>query len=460
MRYDVVVIGGGPGGYVAAIRMAQLGLKIALVEKAQLGGVCLHWGCVPTKALYAATRLVARARVAATHGIAFGEPQIELGCLATWKEGVVRRLADGVAGLLKSSGVTVIAAEGRLAGPGHIALSSGETLEAERIVLATGSSPVEIPGLPFSHPAVWSSSEALALTEIPKRLLVVGAGVIGLELATIYRRLGSAVTVIELLAEILPGIDLGRRGLSLLRRSLAVQGIDVRLSTVAASLEATADGVLVRAKGGESLAADRVLVAVGRRPNSAGIGLETVGVAADRRGFVLVDEHLETSARGVYAIGDLVPGPMLAHKASAEGLKLAAWFVGEEIPLDYALVPQAIFTDPEVALAGLSEERAREAGHEVTVGRCPYAVLGKAQGMDEPEGFFQVVGEKKTGGLLGAQVIGAEASDLISEVAIALQNGLSLGAMANTIHPHPTLSEGWKEAAENALGRAIHTANR
>ena len=283
---------------------------------------------------------------------------------------------------------------------------------------------------------------------------------IGLELATIYRRLGSAVTVIELLAEILPGIDLGRRGLSLLRRSLALQGVDVRLSTAAASLEETTDGVLVRAKGGENLAADRVLVAVGRRPNSAGIGLETVGVAADRRGLVPVDEHLETSARGVYAIGDLVPGPMLAHKASAEALKLAAWFVGEEIPLDYALVPQAIFTDPEVALAGLSEERAREAGHEVTVGRCPYAVLGKAQGMDEPEGFFQVVGEKKTGRLLGAQIIGAEASDLISEAAIALQNGLSLGAMADTIHPHPTLSEGWKEAAENALGRAIHTASR
>ncbi len=460
MKYDAVVIGGGPGGYVAAIRMGQLGLKVALVEKAKLGGVCLHSGCIPTKALYAATRLLAKTKEAPSFGITFGEPRIELEHLAAWKEGVVRRLADGVAGLLKTSGVTVIEVEGRLAATGRVALSSGEMLEAERIVLATGSSPIEIPGLPFSHPALWSSNEALALSEIPRRLLVVGAGVIGLELATIYRRLGSAVTVIELLAEILPGIDLGRRGLSLVRRSLAAQGIDVRLSTGAASLETSADGVLVRAKGGGSLAADRVLVAVGRRPNSVGIGLETVGVEIDRRGFVSVDKHLETSVRGVYAIGDLVPGPMLAHKASAEALKLAAWFVGEETPLDYKLVPQAIFTDPEVALAGLSEEQAREAGHDVAVGRCPYSALGKALGMSEPDGFFQVVGEKNTGRLLGAQVIGAEASDLISEAALALESGLSLGAMAGTVHPHPTLSEGWKEAAENALGRAVHTANR
>jgi len=460
MTYDVVVIGGGPGGYVSAIRMGQLGLKVALVEKADLGGVCLHWGCVPTKALYAATRLVARAKVAPAYGIAFGEPRIELERLATWKEGVVRRLTDGIASLLKANAVTVIEAEGRLAGPGRVALSSGETLEARRIVLATGSSPVEIPGFRFSDPAVWSSDKALALSEVPERLLVIGGGVIGLELATIYRRLGSAVTVIELLQEILPGIDLGRRGLSLLRRSLAAQGIDVHLEAAAESLAATADGAVVRARSGESFAADRVLLAVGRRPNSLGIGLETVGVAADRRGFVLVDEHLETSAPGVFAIGDLVPGPMLAHKASAEGLKLAAWFAGEETALDYSLIPQAIFTDPEVALVGLSEESARGAGHEVAVGRFPYASLGKALGMNEPEGFFQVVAEKRTGRLLGAQIVGAEASDLISEAAVAVENGLTVAAIADAVHPHPTLPEGLKEAAENALGRAIHTANR
>lgn len=460
MRHDAIVIGGGPGGYVAAIRMGQLGLKVALVEEKRIGGVCLNWGCVPTKALYSATRLVAQASRVAGAGIAFGAPSIDLPRLAAWKEGIVSRLSGGIVSLLKQNGVALFSARGALAGPGRVGLSTGETLDAERVVLATGSTPIEIPGFPFSHPRVWSSDDALALTEVPTRLLVVGGGVIGLELATIYRRLGSEVAVVEMMGDVLPGLDLDARTLALVRRSLGALGITLHLNAAAESFEETSQGIAVRLRSGQRLEAERVLVAVGRRANSAGIGLETAGILPDRRGFVPVDSSLRTSAPDVWAIGDLVPGPMLAHKASAEGVRVAGSFVGEDVPLDYEAIPQAVFTDPEVASVGLSEARAKEMGHETVVGRFPYAALGKALGMGESEGFFQVVGQKGTGRLLGVQIVGAEASDLISEAALAIQSGLTLARIAEAIHPHPTLPEGLKEAAENALGRAIHTVNR
>ena len=460
MKYDVAIIGAGPGGYVSAIRMGQLGLNVALIEEAKLGGVCLNSGCIPTKALYSATKLLERAEDAEAMGIEFATPAIDLEKLASWKEGVVSGLVDGVATLLKSNGVTVYQARGRLDGTGRVALSTGETLDAERIVLAAGSSPIEIPGYSFSDPYVWSSDEALALTEIPQRLVVIGGGVIGLELATIYNRLGSTVTVIEMMAEILPGIDLDRRTIATLKRSLKAQGINIHLNMAAETYKEGAQGLVIKTKSGESFEADRVLLAVGRRPNSSEIGLETVGIKSDRRGFIQVDGNLQTSAPEVYAIGDLVPGPMLAHKASAEGIKLAAAFVGEELPLDYETIPQAIFTDPEVASVGLSEKLAKEKGIDTVVGRFPYAALGKALGMRETEGFFQVVAEAGSHRVLGAQIVGAEASDLISEAALAVQNGLPLSAIAEAVHPHPTLPEGLKEAAENALGRAIHTVNR
>jgi dihydrolipoamide dehydrogenase len=460
MRHDAIVVGGGPGGYVAAIRMGQLGLKVGLVEEGALGGVCLNWGCVPTKALYSATRLVAQASRAAGAGIEFGAPAIDLLRLAAWKEGIVSRLAGGIVSLLKQNGVTLFPARGTLAGPGRVVLATGETLESERVVLATGSSPVEIPGFPFSHSRVWSSDDALALREVPARLLVVGAGVVGLELATIYRRLGSEVAVVEMMGDVLPGLDLDARTLALVRRAQGTLGIALHLNAAAESFEETSSGLAVRLRSGERLEAERVLVAVGRRPNSSGIGLETAGISPDRRGFVPVDLCLKTTAPGVWAIGDLVPGPMLAHKASAEGVRVAGSFAGEDVPLDYEAIPQAVFTDPEVASVGLSEARAKEKGHETVVGRFPYAALGKALGMGETEGFFQVVGEKGTGRLLGVQIVGAEASDLISEAALAVQSRLTLSQIADAVHPHPTLPEGLKEAAENALGRAIHTVNR
>jgi len=459
MDYEVVVIGGGPGGYVCAIRCAQLGLRTALIERDALGGTCLNRGCVPTKALYSATKLVRQAATAGEMGIAFGPAKIELPRLAAWKDGVVSTLVDGIETLLGKNGVAFFGAGGCLDGPGRVALSTGETLSAERIVLATGSTPIEIPGFSFEDPLVWSSDDALALSEIPERLAVIGGGVIGLELATIYNRLGSLVTVVELLPEILPVVDLDRRTVATLKRSLKLQGIDVRTGTAAQSIGTHGGGPEVRIKDGESIPVDRALVAVGRRPNSAGLGLETVGVEPDRRGFLPVDGTLRTSAEGVYAIGDLVAGPMLAHKASAEGIALAEALAGGEMrSIDHDRIPQAIFTDPEIASVGLSERTAGERGS--LVGRFSYAALGKALGMREPDGFFQVVADGDDHRLLGVQIVGAEASDLISEAAIAVQNGLTLEAIADAIHPHPTLPEGLKEAAENALGRAIHTVNR
>ncbi len=459
MRNDVAIIGAGPGGYVAAIRMAQLGLSVSLVEQSKLGGVCLNWGCIPTKALYSATKTVERAAAGAEMGIKFSSPKIDLPTLAAWKEDVVGRLVDGIGALLDGNKVTVVQARATVASVGTVELSNGDTLEADRIVLATGSSPIEIPGFSFSDPLVWSSDDALAVSEVPKRLVVIGGGVIGLELATIYRRLGSEVMVIEMMPEILPGIDLDRRVIATLKRALKEQGITVQTNTTADALDKDGDTAVVHTSAGP-IPVDRVLLAVGRRPNSAGIGLDNVGIEPDRRGFVAVDAKLETTAPGVYAIGDLIPGPMLAHRASADGERLAELFVGEDTPLDYGTIPQAIFTDPEVASVGVSEARAKQNSIDVIVGRFPYAALGKAQGMNETAGFFQVVAEAGSHRIIGAQIIGAEASSLIAEAAVAVQNALTLEAIADSVHAHPSLPEGLKEAAASALGRAIHAINR
>jgi len=460
MDYEVAIIGGGPGGYVCAIRCAQLGLRTALVEKAAVGGTCLNWGCIPTKALFSATKLIDRAATAEEMGIKYAPPTVNLEQLATWKSGVVSKLVGGIQTVLDKNGVVLHRAEGRLDGPGCIALSDGTSLTAERIVLATGSSPIEIPGFSFDDPNVWSSDDALALTEIPERLVVIGGGVIGLELASIYNRLGSAVTILELLPEILSIVDLDRRTVATLKRSLKLQGLDVRTGTAAQAIEKGADGLQVRTDG-DPFPADRVLLAVGRRPNTADLGLETVGIEPDPRGFLPIDENLRTNIEDVYAIGDIVSGPMLAHKASAEAVALAESFAGHAMKrFRHELIPQAIFTDPEIASAGLSETAAKDAGLEILVGRFPYAALGKALGMREPDGFFQVVADASEHRILGVAILGADASELISEAAVAIESGLTLEAIADAIHPHPTLPEGLKEAAENALGRAIHTVNR
>lgn len=461
MAYDALIIGGGPGGYVCALRAAALGLKVALVEEKELGGVCLHWGCVPTKALYAATHLMHGAATASEMGVDFASPAVDLMRLASWKQGVTDRLAAGIADLMKAAGIDVVRARATLVGPRTVRLSSGASLDADRIVLATGSHPIELPGFAFSDPRVWSSDDALRLTEIPRRLIVVGGGVVGLELATIYRRLGSEVTVVEFLPEVLAPLGLDRRATAVIRRALAQAGVRVLTGVSATSQRENGESVELTLSDGSKLDADRVLVAVGRRPSSAGLGLEAVGIEPDRRGAVPVNERGETSTAGIYAIGDLVPGPMLAHKASRDGIVAAHAMAREDhSPVPAELIPQVVFTSPEVASIGLSETAARTAGHDVLVGRFAYAGLGKALGMRETEGFFQVVAASADHRILGATIVGAEASDLLAEAALAVRNGLTLEAVAETVHAHPTLPEGFHEACENALGRGIHTARR
>jgi len=461
MNTDIGIIGGGPGGYVCAIRAAQLGLEVTVIEEAALGGTCLNWGCIPTKALFSATKLLSQTAEAQEIGLSFSQPQIDLQRLTEWKGSVVTTLVGGIKTLLEKNGVNVIRARGQIAGDGRISLSTGDEVTAKNIVIATGSDTVQIPPFPFDHPAIWSSDDALDLPDIPNRLAIIGGGVIGLELATIYNRLGSEVVVIELLPEILSTVDLDRRVVSTLKRSLTSKGVTILTNTAADSFEQAEDGVILRTKNGEEHAVDRILVAVGRRPNTRNLGLETCNVETDNRGFICVDDAFQTSAPHVYAIGDAVLGPMLAHKASSDGVRVAEGIaLGQTHAVNYDLIPQAIFTDPEIASVGLSEAKVKASGRNILVGRFPFAALGKALGMREPDGFFQVVADAEDHRILGVQIIGADASDLISEAAIAVHGNLTLEAIADAIHPHPTLPEGLKEAAENALGRAIHTVNR
>ncbi|UCF10543.1 MAG: dihydrolipoyl dehydrogenase [Candidatus Bipolaricaulota bacterium] len=460
METQVAIVGAGPAGYTAALRLRQLGSEVVLIERDEIGGTCLNWGCIPTKALFHATERIEAALSGAAMGIRFAAPEVNVAELRSWTTDVVTVLRDGVGTLLDGAGVAVVRSTARLATDGGLLLDDGERVKAERIVLASGSAAIEIPSMPFDGETVWSSDDALALTEIPERFLVIGAGVVGLEMALLYRRLGSEVTVVELADRLLPTMDLDPRILSTLGRGLAQRGITVRLGDAAASFAPTGGaGVLTTASGVE-LEADRMLVAVGRRARTRELGLEELSVACDEAGRVTVDEGFATSVPGLYAIGDVIAGPMLAHKASADALAVAAGLHGESFAVDYEAVPQAVFTDPEVACVGLSERSARERGLTVDVGRFPYAALGRAQAMDESEGLFQVVADHDSGRLLGVQVVGAHAADLIGIGALGLHGELTVHQLADAVQVHPTLPEGLKEAAENALGRAIHIAGR
>ncbi len=461
--FDIAIIGAGPGGYVTAIRTTQLGFKTVVIEEGELGGVCLNHGCIPTKTLYAATELLHEIGRAEEIGIHTNKIELDLTRLAAWKEEVVTSLSTGIKSLFKSHGVTLVNGRGRLAGRGRIVVANHDEIAAKRIVLATGSAPLEIPGFSFADDNIWSSDDALRLTEIPKHLVIIGGGVIGLELATIYRRLGSEITIIEMMPDILPGIEIDRRALSVLKRALTAQGITIHTNTAAKLYRRTDEGIILQAAGRNGILeikARKILLAVGRRSRSDDLGLETIKLAPNAQRFIEVGPGMETAVASVYAIGDLVPGPMLAHKASAEGLLFAESLQGKSRSLSCDKIPQAIFTDPQIASVGISEKTAKEKGYDVIVGRCPYAALGKARGMRKTEGFFQVVADQRDHLLLGVQIVGAEAANLISEAALAIEAGLPLEAIGETVHPHPTLSEGLLEAAANAIGKAIHVANR
>jgi dihydrolipoamide dehydrogenase len=465
---DVVVIGGGPGGYVCSIRLGQLKQKVICVEKEEVGGVCLNWGCVPSKALISASHTYEKVKdTGPTMGILTDGIKLDVPKLQEWKGSIVKKLTSGVRGLFKGNGVELVMGNARVTGPRTIEVKTSEggteTIEATKaIVIATGSSTIEIPSFKFDGKQIIGAKEGVSLKAIPKRLLVIGGGVIGLELGMVYQKFGSELTVVEATASLLPGVDPDCT--AVVEKRLLKHGAKVFKNAKAMGYEKNADGSLsvkVDLGGGkhDTLVADTVLVAVGMRPNGAGLGLEEIGVKVER-GFVPADPLGQTNVPGVYAIGDVSGHPMLAHKASKEGEVVAEIIAGHKAAKDWVAIPAAIFTDPEIATAGLTEAMAKEKGIDVKVGKFPFAALGRAMAVAETEGFFKVVANKKTNELVGVHIVGPAASDLISEGALALEMHAFLEDIGLTIHPHPTLGEGFMEAAMNGLGHAIHILNR
>ncbi|MBM4016409.1 MAG: dihydrolipoyl dehydrogenase [Planctomycetes bacterium] len=462
---QVVVIGAGPGGYVCAIRLAQLGKKVIVVERENVGGVCLNVGCIPSKAMIAAGSMKERIGHAGTMGIKVGGPvEVDLAALVAWKAGIVKKLTGGIAQLFKGNGITTVAGEAKLAGPGKVEVKGKDgavtTLRCEDIVLATGSRPIEIPGFKFDEKEVWSSSGALAPARLPKRLLVIGGGYIGLELGIFYAKIGSEVTVVEMTGGILPGTD--PELAQVVARNLQKRGVKVVLSAKALGYEKKGGALAVSLeKDGarQVVEVDQILSTVGRRPNHENLGLETVGLAADAKGFVAVDAQRRTKAARVWCIGDLAGQPMLAHKASHEGLVAAAAIAGDKAAAyDPVAVPAVIFTDPEIASVGLTETQAKEKGHAVVVGKFPFAASGRAMTRGETDGFVKVVADAKSDVVLGVHMVGPDVSELIAEAGLALEMGATVRDLAETIHAHPTLPEALMEAAEAVHGRAVHFA--
>lgn len=455
---DVLVIGGGPGGYVAAIRAAQLGKKVTLVEKSELGGVCLNVGCIPSKALISAAERYAEAKGEIVPGITT-TAELDFVRVQEWKQSVVSKMTGGVQSLMKGNKINVIQGEAFFSKPNEVRIMmehESERFTFQHCIIATGSRPISLKSLPFG-PRVLSSTEALALDKVPSSIVVIGGGYIGIELGQAYAKFGSKVTIIEGTDSILPLFD--AQLTRLVGRSLKKYGAEVVTSAMAQGVEETADGVtLTYTVGGEErkVSAEYILVTVGRRPNTDELGLESIGLKMDQRGLIEVDAQCRTNIPNVYAIGDIVPGPALAHKASYEGKVAAEVIAGHPSVVDYRCIPSVVFCDPEIAAVGLSEGEASEKYGELAVGRFPYAANGRAVALSADAGYVKLIGDKKSGLLVGAQVIGMEASNLIAELGLAIELGSTLEDVALTIHAHPTLGEMVMEAAEVALGSPIH----
>ncbi len=464
-RYDVVVIGGGPGGYVAAIRAAQLGLRAACVEaRESLGGTCLNIGCIPSKALLQSSEKFAEARHRlAEHGIRVGEVALDLPAMMARKDKVVETLTRGVEFLFRKNKVDWLKGKGRIAAPGRVVVGGGDgaaqDIEAGAIVIATGSESIPLPGLAIDEERILSSTGALALDRVPERLAVIGGGYIGLELGSVWARLGANVTIVEYLDRILPNMD--RELGPALQRVLARSGVAFKLATKVAGGSLGNDAVTLElepAAGGEreSLAADVVLVAIGRRPFTAGLGLDELGVARDPAGRIVVGDDFATSVAGIYAIGDAIRGPMLAHKASEEGVAVAERLAGQQTRVEYDAIPSVVYTWPEVASVGKSEEELKAAGIDYRVGKFPFTANPRARANADTDGFVKILADAASDRVLGVHIIGPDAGTLIAEAALAIEFGASAEDIARTCHAHPTLSEALREAALAVAGRAIH----
>jgi dihydrolipoamide dehydrogenase len=465
MSYDLVVIGTGPGGYVCAIRAAQLGLKVAVVEKRKThGGTCLNVGCIPSKALLHASELFEdTGKHFGDIGIGVGKPKLDLKKMMAFKDEGVEGNVKGVEFLLKKNKIEAVHGAARIAAAGQVEVKSedgsNQILEAKAIVIATGSDVARLPGIDIDEKVVVSSTGALELESVPKRLLVVGAGVIGLELGSVWRRLGAEVVVVEFLDRILPGMDLDTA--KQFQRLLERQGMTFRLSSKVTKVEKTGKGARVTvepAAGGtaEAVEADVVLVAIGRVPYTDGLGLEHVGVQKDNKGRIQTDNHFATNVTGIYAIGDVIAGPMLAHKAEDEGMAAAEIIAGKAGHVNYDVIPNVVYTYPEVASVGKTEEELKAAGIAYNVGKFPFTANGRAKVNHTTEGFVKILADKASDRVLGAHIVGADAGNLIAEIAVAMEFGASSEDVARTCHAHPTLTEAIKEAALAVEKRAIH----
>ena len=465
MSYDMVVIGTGPGGYVCAIRAAQLGMKVAVVEKRSThGGTCLNVGCIPSKALLHASELFEEAgHDFANMGIKVGKPSLDLNAMMGHKQAVIDGNVGGVDFLFKKNKIDVFHGAGKILAAGKVEVTPEagdvQTLEAKAVVIATGSDVAPLPGVEIDEKHVVSSTGALELDKVPGKLIVVGAGVIGLELGSVWRRLGSDVTVVEFLDRILPGMD--GEVVKNAQRIFKKQGFDFKLGTKVTGVEKHKKGVKVTlepAKGGDAseLEADIVLVAIGRRPYTEGLGLEEVGVALDERGRVATDGHFKTNVDGIYAIGDVIAGPMLAHKAEDDGVALAETLAGQAGHVDYNLVPGVVYTMPEIAVLGQTEEQLKEAGIAYNVGKFPFTANGRAKAQRHTDGFVKILADKTSDKVLGVHMIGAGVGEMIHEASVLMAFSGSAEDLARTIHAHPTLSEAVKEAALAVDKRPIH----
>lgn len=458
MSYKVVILGGGPGGYVAAIRAAQLGAKVAVVEKDQLGGTCLNRGCIPTKALVSGVEALRTIKKGADMGIGTGECVIDFSRMMERKDQVVERLVTGIKFLFKKNKIDLFSGIGKLLSSNEVEVTkpdgAKEIITAENIIIATGSEPAIIPSMGYDGERVITSNEALRLTDVPKRLLVIGGGVAGCEFACIFAELGTEVTIVDVMPTILPGVDkeVTKHLQSLFKR----RGIKLKTKALIKEVKKHDDNVIAVLEDGEEVEADKVLISVGRVFNSKNLGLETMGVQTGPKGEIIVDSHLRTNIPNIYAIGDINNKVQLAHVASAQGIKAAENIMGIDKEMKYDVIPSCIFTYPEVAGIGITSQQAEEQGLSVKSGKFPFMALGKAQAAGETDGFVKIIADAATDKVLGVHIMGAHATDLIAEAALAIKLGATSEQLAETIHAHPTLAEAMMEAAEAVHGRSIH----
>ena len=460
IKAEVAVIGAGPGGYVAAIRLAQLGKNVVLVDKDKLGGICLNYGCIPSKAMIYAAEFLDKIKKSENMGISVGKVTMDFSKMQDWKDGIVSKLNNGIEALCKQNKIRVVKGEAYFEGSNKLKVTDGKNVgyvEFEKAIIAVGSRPVELQGFKFDGKKIISSTEALRLDKIPKNLVVIGGGYIGLELGTVYAKLGSKVSVIEMEGQILPGFD--KEIVNVLQKNLEKLGIGIYINSRASRFENGKVTIDSKDKGNFAIDADNLLVAVGRIPVTDNIGLENTKVKLDGKGFIKADKNLRTNDGDIYAIGDVSIGPMLAHKASYQGKFVAEAIAGNKDSYENIVVPAVIFTDPEIATVGMDEKEAKDKGIRIKTGKFPFSVSSRAMTRNATEGFVKVIADEKSNKILGVQIVGSEASDLISEAALAIKMNATLDDLALTIHPHPTLSESLMEAAEATMGKAIHILN-